>query len=192
MDLLKLHPEKIEEMHNIMTDSVKKVVKMLEELHNQTQVSPLNIADIDLTTLIEKTIAEFTLPKSIEVEENLGDGLNSVPLDLAKILRVLNNLMKNAVEAMPNGGKLTISANRINDDIHIRVSDTGVGIQEEQLPNLFEPFYTTKRKGLGLGLAYCKRVVGAHGGSITVESEVGKGTTFTIKLPMCRSEVHLL
>ena len=186
MDLLKLHPEKIEEMHNIMIDSVKKVVKMLEELRNQTQVSPLNIVDIDLTTLIEKTIAEFTLPKSIEVEENLGDGLNSVPLDLAKMLRVLNNLMKNAVEAMPNGGKLTISANSINDDIHIKVSDTGVGIQKEQLPSLFELFYTTKRKGLGLGLAYCKSVVGSHGGSITVESEVGKGTTFTIKLPMRR------
>jgi len=184
IDLLKLHPEKNEEMHNIMIKSVKQVAEMLEELRNQTRVSPLDIADIDLTTLIRKAIAEFVLPESIEVESNLGDDLNSVPLDLVKMRRVLNNLMKNAVEAMPNGGKLDISANRINDDIIIVFSDTGVGIQEEQLPSLFDPFYTIKPKGLGLGLAYCKSVVEAHKGSIAVESEVGKGTSFTIKLPM--------
>lgn len=184
LDLLKLHPEKQEEMHNIMIKSVKQVSEILEELRNQTRVSPLDIADINLTTLISKAIAEFPLPESVEVEENLGDDLNSVPIDLVKMRRVLNNLMKNAVEAMPNGGKLAISTNTINGEIYIKVSDTGVGIQEKQIPNLFQPFYTTKPKGLGLGLAYCRSVVEAHDGSIVVESEVGKGTTFIIRLPM--------
>jgi signal transduction histidine kinase len=192
IDLLKLHPEKTEEMHNVMMKSVKQVAEMLEELRNQTRVSPLNITDINLKTLIRKAVAEFAFPESIEVEENFGDDLDSVPLDLEKMRRVLNNLMKNAVESMPNGGELDISANRINSDILIVFSDTGVGIQEEQLPSLFEPFHTTKPKHLGLGLAYCKSVVEAHSGSIIVKSEVEKGTSFTIKLPVTANEDHLM
>lgn len=185
IDLSKLQPEKTEEMHNVMIESVKKVAEMLEKLRNQTRVSPINITNINLTTFMRKTIAEFVFPESVEVEENL-ENCNSVPLDLEKMRRVLNYLIKNAVEAMPNGGKLTISAYKINNDTYIKVSDTGVGIQKEQLSKIFEPFHTTKPKGLGLELTYCKRVVEAHGGSITVESDVGKGTFFTIKLPIHR------
>jgi signal transduction histidine kinase len=84
---------------------------------------------------------------------------------------------------MPNGGKLTISAKKNDDKIVISVGDTGVGIPEGYKARIFSPLYTTKTGGMGLGLTYCRRAVGAQGGSIDFESEVGKGTTFTIRLP---------
>ncbi|MGB9622647.1 MAG: sensor histidine kinase, partial [Candidatus Bathyarchaeia archaeon] len=83
----------------------------------------------------------------------------------------------------PNGGGITISSSLEGDELFIRVSDTGVGIPKEYMSEIFRPFFTTKPKGQGLGLSVCKRIVEAHNGSISVESKVGEGTTFTIKLP---------
>jgi signal transduction histidine kinase len=106
-----------------------------------------------------------------------------VTFDWVKIRRVLNNLIRNAVEAMPEGGELGVSCEVHGDNLVLTISDTGVGILDEEMENLFKPFYTTKSNGMGLGLAYCKRAVEAHGGTITVESEVGKRTSFTVRLP---------
>jgi signal transduction histidine kinase len=97
--------------------------------------------------------------------------------------RAFINLIKNAVDAMPDGGKLTITSERANGKVKIAFADTGMGISEENLKKLFGPLFTTKAKGMGLGLAICKRVVEAHGGMISVESVVGKGTVFTIIIP---------
>jgi signal transduction histidine kinase len=85
---------------------------------------------------------------------------------------------------MPNGGKLTITSEKYNGEVKFVFTDTGVGISEENLNRLFEPLFTTKARGMGLGLSICKRIVEAHGGTITVESEPNKGTTFTITLPI--------
>jgi signal transduction histidine kinase len=98
--------------------------------------------------------------------------------------RTFINLIRNAVEAMPNGGTLTIKSRKIRDKITFAFSDTGVGMSEEVLKRLWNPLFTTKAKGMGLGLAICKRFVEAHGGSIAVESTLGKGTTFTVKIPI--------
>jgi signal transduction histidine kinase len=100
------------------------------------------------------------------------------------VRRVLDNLVVNALEAMPEGGNLAVSAEMVGSEAIIKVSDTGVGIPEAELPKLFKAFHTMKPKGLGLGLAFCRRAVEAHGGSITVESKVGEGTTFTVTLPL--------
>ena len=94
------------------------------------------------------------------------------------------NTILNAVQAMPEGGKLTITAGRRDNFLEVKVTDTGVGIPEETLGKIFDPLFTTKAKGIGLGLAVCKSVIDRHQGHIEVESEVGKGTTFTIKLPL--------
>ena len=98
------------------------------------------------------------------------------------------NLIKNAIEAMPNGGILTLSAVKTENEYVISVTDTGLGISSDVKSNLFKPFYTTKRWGTGLGLTICKQVAEAHGGTISVESEVGKGTTFTMKVPAQTSQ----
>jgi signal transduction histidine kinase len=90
----------------------------------------------------------------------------------------------NAMDAMPGGGKLTITTRKWNDNIVFTFTDTGKGIPEEIIEKIWVPLFTTKAKGMGLGLAICRRMVEAHGGSISVKSKVGKGTTFTIMIPL--------
>jgi len=85
---------------------------------------------------------------------------------------------------MPNGGQLTVELSRTDEAVSISVHDTGVGIPEENLNKLFQPLFTTKSKGTGLGLAVCKRIAEAHGGTITIKSQVGKGSTFTVRIPL--------
>jgi signal transduction histidine kinase len=107
--------------------------------------------------------------------------------------QVLGNLTTNACQAMAEGGKLTISAQPValgdgQPAVSIRVIDTGSGITAENLKKLFEPLFTTKARGIGLGLAVSKKLAEANGGRIEVESEVGKGSTFTVYLPVKRLE----
>ena len=105
-------------------------------------------------------------------------------VDGAKMRRVVENLVLNAFDAMPDGGELRVEE-QVNDGcLVLRVSDTGVGIPSESLGKLFTPFFTTKEGGTGLGLVYCRQVVEAHGGTVSVESEAGRGTSFTVKLPL--------
>ena len=106
-----------------------------------------------------------------------------VAVDWYMIQRLFINLLLNAVQAMPDGGKLSVNAYKRDDDNVIVIGDTGIGIPEESLKNLFKPLYTTKAKGTGLGLAVCKKIVDSHDGTIQVESTVGIGTIFTITLP---------
>jgi signal transduction histidine kinase len=106
-------------------------------------------------------------------------------IDLPRFIRVLANLIKNAREAMPNGGILTISTDRVDGQVVIRISDTGIGIPAELLPRLFEPFVTHgKSHGTGLGMAIAKSVVAAHNGKISISSVQGKGTTVDLRLPV--------
>ena len=108
----------------------------------------------------------------------------NVEIDRARFIRVLSNLIKNSREAMPGGGILTFTTDVVQDQVAIRISDTGVGIPREVLPKLFEPFVTRgKTNGTGLGLAIAKSVVEAHGGKISVSSVNGSGTTVDIRLP---------
>lgn len=101
-----------------------------------------------------------------------------------RLKQVLLNLCRNAVEAMPQGGELVLQARREETEAVLEVSDTGVGIPPELLGHLFEPFYTTKDAGTGLGLSVCRRIVEAHGGRLSVESKPGRGSTFRIHLPV--------
>jgi signal transduction histidine kinase len=97
--------------------------------------------------------------------------------------RILTNLIINAIQAMPQGGNLTVNATPLNGNLLLVVKDTGVGIPEDVKPKLFTPMMTTKAKGQGLGLAVVKRLVEALGGSVSFESQVGKGTEFLVTLP---------
>ena len=103
--------------------------------------------------------------------------------DQALLKRILSNLINNAAQAMPNGGKLTLYAYQEANDTVITVEDTGLGIPEEVKPKLFTPLFTTKSKGQGFGLAVVKRMTEALEGTVTFESESGKGTVFMVRLP---------
>ena len=121
------------------------------------------------------------MPKNVKVSVKIETG--KVVADSTFINRIMYNLVNNAVQAMPNGGKLTIHAYRQSNDLVVAVKDTGVGIPEAVKSKLFTPMFTTKSKGQGFGLAVIKRMTEALGGTVTFESQEGKGTTFTIRLP---------
>jgi two-component system, sporulation sensor kinase E len=118
--------------------------------------------------------------------------LPMMPLDLTQIQQVLVNLVKNAIQAMTRAGTLILQTGATEDAVWFSVADTGGGIPQEQINRIFEPFYTTKKKGTGLGLMIVQRIIRAHGGRIEVESEVGRGTTFRIWLPLHERKPRLL
>jgi signal transduction histidine kinase len=120
---------------------------------------------------------------NIQTDAKVDDNARTMMADSAYIKRIIGNLVSNAVQAMPNGGKLTLCACREAGDIVITVEDTGVGISEEAKPKLFLPLFTTKAKGQGFGLSVVKRLTEALNGTITFESQEGKGTKFALRFP---------
>jgi len=142
----------------------------------ELQVSTVRSILIDALTMIK-------IPENIKIINGVPEK-PTIRTDKDKIERVFINLIKNAVEAMPNGGSITINSKQSNNSIEATFADTGSGISEEILPKIFSPLFTTKATGMGFGLAICKRLVEAHGGTIAVESEINKGTLFKVSLPM--------
>ncbi|MBI1786504.1 MAG: HAMP domain-containing protein [Acidobacteria bacterium] len=120
---------------------------------------------------------------SIATEVDLAPDLPAIQADSEQLHRALQNLVLNALDAMPSGGTLRIQTGSSNHTVHLKVADTGSGLTKEECERLFTPYYTTKQHGTGLGLAIVQSVVSDHGGSIAVQSEIGKGTLFRIDLP---------
>jgi signal transduction histidine kinase len=144
---------------------------------------------------IEKSLALLAPEledRDLQVKTRLGRQLPLTPIDPAQIQQVLVNLIKNAIQAMTKGGTLTLQTGEGPDGVWFMVADTGGGIPEEKLNRIFEPFYTTKKKGTGLGLMIVQRIVRAHGGRIELESQVGRGTSFKIWLPLHERKPRLL
>ena len=142
----------------------------------------------DLNTLLKEALARAEVPPEVQVTTDLQD-LPPVMVNSDQIQQVFLNLIANAAQAMPTGGKLEIcSAKREVKPgtwgVQVSFRDTGEGIPAENLPKLFEPLFTTRARGIGLGLAISRRLVEAHRGSIEVLSEIGVGSTFTVRLPV--------
>jgi signal transduction histidine kinase len=106
-----------------------------------------------------------------------------VSIDVVKMKRVLDNLFRNAIDAMPKSGTIFVSTDSDDESVTVNVKDTGCGIPDHVMKNLFKPFVTSKTNGTGLGLNFCKRVIEAHGGDIRIKSIVGVGTICSIRLP---------
>ena len=121
----------------------------------------------------------------MQVKVETSAGLPPIEVDPQQIQQVFRNLIANGIDAMPDGGHLTIDVAEDNstDMVRVTVRDTGTGIKPEQMEKLFQPLYTTKARGTGLGLVVVKNLIQANGGSVDVQSEPGKGTKFTIRLP---------
>jgi signal transduction histidine kinase len=124
------------------------------------------------------------IDKGIEYEKTLDDRLPDVLFDPQQVKQVLINLIKNAIEAMPEGGKLVVSSGREGGQVKVAVLDGGMGMPHEVAKKIFDPFFTTKKKGTGLGLAVSRKIMEDHEGEISVQSEEGKGTKITIALPI--------
>lgn len=145
----------------------------------------LNMNDIvdDTVLFMEHHLTRF---KNVEIAVEKEPDLPLVQVDRIHVQQTVVNILMNAAQAMPGGGKILIKTGRGDQYVFISITDNGVGIKEEDLEKIFEPFFTTKEKeqGTGLGLSLCKRLIEANAGKIEVESKVGEGTTFTIMIPM--------
>lgn len=174
-----------EEIHRL-NDLVKELVDFSRPHKYETEIR-------DIRKIIERA-SELLTPefkkKSIAYEHNFDDCNWEIPVNKNQILEVFLNLFLNAVDAMDEGGRLKVQGKigrpsfKKTDFLAITVSDNGHGIKKENIPRIFERYYTTKESGTGLGLAVVERIIAAHGGTLIVESECGKGTDFTIYLPL--------
>jgi PAS domain S-box-containing protein len=182
--LVRSHPEKAGEMADAIDRSVDYASKILEDLRSTTSPAELQKTLVSINDLVEQSLKATSIPLGVEVRFVGGSDFVAASVDITRIRRVLDNLIKNALEAMVGKGVLTLRVEKAGGAAVIEVEDTGPGIKPETQVHIFEPFYTTKPLGTGLGLAYSKQAVEAHGGSISVRSEVGKGTTFVVSLPL--------
>jgi two-component system sporulation sensor kinase A len=170
------------EMLSVIEKATLRADDIVNNLLDYATRKPLQKKKQDINALIEKTLTETNIPGKIQVRKRFSREAIA-PVDEMQLERVLSNLARNAVQAMTNGGELEIKTHETEDHVEITFTDTGVGILGENMDKLFTPLFTTKAKGIGMGLAICKKIVEQHSGTINVESEVNKGTTFTIKLP---------
>jgi len=180
--LARKKPDRADDVFEMIERNAERAIDILEELRGQTRDEPLSLRVVNIGRMFRKAVKDAELPERIRVEIDVHEKLET-PLDEVKLTRVLDNMIRNAIDAMPEGGVLTLGAASEGRKTVLRVSDTGAGIPENVMDKLFEPFFTTKSKGMGLGLASSKRIVEAHGGALSVESKAGVGSTFTIELP---------
>ncbi|HSX26530.1 MAG TPA: ATP-binding protein [Chlamydiales bacterium] len=180
----------LQEMAGFVIEGTKTLEKLVTAVLHYARPVQVQPQSIELGAYL-KQLGKFikidpSFPENVKLEVHIPHGPLMVPIDPEALKSALLNLLFNAFQAMPRGGTLTLSLLKMENSCQISISDTGVGIDEEQLKLLFSPFYTTKQKGNGLGLVETQKIVQAHLGAIDVRSQLGKGTTFTLTLPLKR------
>ncbi|MGA1796079.1 MAG: response regulator [bacterium] len=175
---------KIEKYFRIMDEEVEIAHKIIDDFLTFTKGRPLELRSANINNVIKKVIDLIRIPENIETNLDVQKDLPDIKVDRDHIQQVLVNMINNAIQSMPHGGKLTLSSRRDGEYVIIDINDTGGGISEEDQGHLFEPFFSKKKKGTGLGLVICKFLVERHKGKITVESTLGKGTSFSVHLPI--------
>lgn len=175
--------EKILKHLRIIEKKVKSANLIISDLLDFARNKPPILNETDLNELVISALSGIPKSKNIEVITKLGE-IPPMPLDQEQIERVFQNLIQNAIQAMPKGGKLIIHTSKHDDSVEIAFLDTGAGIPQENVPKLFTPLFSTKAKGVGLGLSICKQIIEDHGGNIMVTSKENEGSIFTVKLPI--------
>jgi len=174
----------------ILVREVERLNRVVQDFLDFARPAPPDHARIDLNAALNEVLtltARQAERSNIVVDFSAGD-LPEVAADVEQLKQVFLNLILNAIQAMPSGGRLAISSRSGPGGVELRFRDTGLGIVEEDLERVFSPFFTTRRDGTGLGLAITSRIVRSHGGSIEVSSEPGQGSEFRIQLPAGEKE----
>ena len=179
------HPKVIEFL-KIIDDEVGNSNKIITDLMDFARIAPPTFSATDLRQVVEDLVNGLEIPNNVRLESNCGTefGLVQIQADAQQLHRVLLNLVINALDAMPQGGVLALSIRKSSDFADLVVSDTGEGIGEDAFNRIFDPLFTPKTQGTGLGLAVCQQIATRHGGVIDVTSTKGEGSTFTVRLPI--------
>jgi two-component system, sporulation sensor kinase B len=188
MQVLKGETNLTESQNMYITVSLQELDRTQTIINNFLSLARPNsheVGEIDLTVLLQE-ITEFMKPYShysnIEILKEIDEGL-CLKADPHELRQVIVNLVKNGIEAMPNGGNIHIKATKVTGSVQIQLRDEGIGMDEKQLNRIGKPYYSTKEKGTGLGLMICFDIIQRMNGTVLVDSELGKGTKFTILLP---------
>ena len=164
-------------------ERIEVIVSGLMDFARPTELNRIN-ADLNIIAESVLKLMEINLKHhQISIVTHFDAGLPHIRVDTDKMKQILMNLILNAIQSMPEGGKLTVTTQGLNDQIQLQVADTGIGIPIETIDRIFDPFFTTKPTGTGLGLSTSKRLVEQHQGLIVVDSVGGQGTTVTVELP---------
>ena len=164
---------------------VERLDRILTDFRRYANLPPLTFASCDLAVLIEEVL-DFNEPEAQKQNVQVNREIQALPpvqLDQSQFKQALLNLIINGVQAMEDGGTLTVRAKPLNEGVQIEVEDTGQGIVPEQLDKIFDLFFSTKQEGTGVGLTIVKQIIEGHGGHVTVESDPGQGTKFSMLLP---------
>ncbi|MCD6405376.1 MAG: hypothetical protein J7M19_06085 [Planctomycetes bacterium] len=193
---LELLREKLESSGGLPDDSRKRLTTIMKETHRLEDVlnnflryarrRPPALAPVDIPGLIEDVLVFLnpeTLRAGIEVETHFDPDAATCLADASLLKQAMLNVILNAAEAMPNGGLVTITTEHNADAVSIVVTDTGTGVLPEDIPKLFDAYFSAKKGGTGLGLTITKRIIEDHNGTIELESSPGGGTTVTLTLP---------
>ena len=199
--------ETVQEYLEIIKKEIDSSLWIITDLLDFARTRPPRTTAVATRDLTEESLSRCVIPENIDLQSAIPDNLPRLRVDPLQTGQVLTNLITNAVQAMPAGGALRLSAREVSscesgvseaetrdqkqktDFIAISVTDSGEGISPENMEKLFQPLFTTKAKGIGLGLVVCKNLVTANGGRIEVESEPGKGTIFTVLLPVEKEQI---
>ena len=186
---------RLEQYLGVAKGEINRLDYIITQFLHAIRPTPPQLKPGSLNDVVHKTLALLQPEldnRGLNVKTHLARQLSLAPLDPTQIQQVLVNLIKNAMQAMSKGGTLSLQTGEGADGVWVSVADTGGGIPQEQLNRIFDPFFTTKKKGTGLGLMIVQRIVRAHGGRIDLESQVGRGTSFRIWLPLHERKPRLL
>jgi signal transduction histidine kinase len=172
--------EKIQKHLGILDREVASSNRIVTELLDFARVKTPVRQPASLTTIMRAALERFVVPESVTLQLELSESMPTVSVDAHQVDQIVLNLLQNAVQAMADGGRLIVSTREDRGSVLASVEDTGVGIPPENLATIFQPLFTTKAKGIGLGLALARDLAEANGGRITVESTVGRGSRFTL------------
>ncbi len=186
--ILKRDPE-VDKYLNVILEESERLESLVTQVHEYTSVLAATLAMDDIRATLHEVVNKFepiAQQQGVTLVTKIDESLPLTRMASSQIMTALSNIMENALEAMPNGGELVLEAKQRNSQLFIKILDTGHGIRQEYLNSVYDPFFSSKTHGAGLGLAVVYQIVKNHDGEITIQSQEGKGTSVTIQLPVRR------